>query len=138
MSRRTFLPRPAAWLASLALALGLTAPAHADDALARFPSLHGDSVVFEAHGNLWEVSRNGGEARRLTAEPGYDLMPRFSPDGKWIAFTGQYEANTDVYVIRLRAARLVASPSTPTWWTEHRNAGDRTTWCWAGRRTRRT
>ncbi|MFI4967301.1 MAG: S41 family peptidase [Gammaproteobacteria bacterium] len=99
MSRRTFFSRPAAWLASLGLALGLALPAHADDALARYPSLHGNDVVFEAHGNLWEVSRSGGEARRLTAEPGYDMMPRYSPDGKWIAFTGQYQANTDVYVI---------------------------------------
>ena len=99
MSRRTFLPRPAAWLAFLGLGLACVAPAHADEALARFPSLHGDNVVFEAHGNLWEVSRSGGEARRLTSEPGYDLMPRFSPDGKWIAFTGQYQANNDVYVI---------------------------------------
>ena len=56
-------------------------------------------MVFEAHGNLWKVSRNGGQAERLTAEPGYDLMPRYSPDGKWIAFTGQYQGNTDVYVI---------------------------------------
>src|SRR6185312_9197352 len=99
MSRCTSLPRPAAWLASFALAVAAAVPAHADEAMGRFPSLHGDSVVFEAHGNLWEVSRNGGEARRLTSEPGYDMMPRYSPDGKWIAFTGQYQANNDVYVI---------------------------------------
>jgi tricorn protease len=65
----------------------------------RFPTLHGDSVVFEAHGNLWRVSRAGGLAGRLTAEPGYDLMPRFSPDGSRIAFTASYQGNQDVYVI---------------------------------------
>jgi tricorn protease len=89
--------RHAAWL--VALGLALAGPAQAGDTLARFPTLHGDSVVFEAHGNLWKVSRTGGQAVRLTADPGYDVMPRYSPDGKWIAFTGQYQANTDVYVI---------------------------------------
>jgi tricorn protease len=92
--------RHPAW--SLGLVLGLAClaqSAQAGEAFARFPSLHGDSIVFEAHGNLWKVDRKGGTAQRLTAEPGYDLMPRYSPDGKWIAFTGQYEANTDVYVI---------------------------------------
>ena len=55
--------------------------------------------MFEAHGNLWAVNRAGGPAHRLTSEPGYQLMPRFSPDGRWIAFTGQYQGNRDVYVI---------------------------------------
>src|SRR5690348_7586187 len=98
MSRRTLLGRSAAWLALIALGLAATA-AEADPALARFPTLHGNSIVFEAHGNLWRVDRQGGRAERLTADPGYDLMPRYSPDGKWIAFTGRYQANTDVYVI---------------------------------------
>ena len=83
-------------LGILALAAGT---ARANDTLMRFPTLHGDSVVFEAHGNLWEVNRAGGTARRLTTDSGYDLMPRYSPDGQWIAFTGQYQGNTDVYVI---------------------------------------
>ncbi len=67
--------------------------------LMRFPTLHNNNIVFEAYGNLWEVSRNGGTATRLTTDPGYDLMPRFSPDGRWIAFTGNYQGNQDVYVI---------------------------------------
>src|SRR5438034_697063 len=65
----------------------------------RFPTLHGSAIVFEAHGNLWQVSRGGGVASRLTADPGYDLMPRFSPDGSSIAFTGFYQGNQDVYVM---------------------------------------
>ncbi|MGH8146245.1 MAG: S41 family peptidase [Rhodanobacteraceae bacterium] len=81
----------------LAPAFALTA--HASNTLMRYPTLHGNSVVFEAHGNLWEVNRAGGTAWRLTSDPGFDIMPRFSPDGKWIAFTGQYRGNTDVYVI---------------------------------------
>lgn len=98
MSRSSYI-RQLAWALALASGISLTAPAQADATLARYPTLHGDAVVFEAHGNLWQVSRNGGTAVRLTSEPGYDMMPRYSPDGKWIAFTGQYQANTDVYVI---------------------------------------
>ncbi|MCE9580101.1 MAG: PDZ domain-containing protein [Deltaproteobacteria bacterium] len=91
--------------AALALTIGilLAAPgaarAQADQTLMRFPTMHGDRIVFVAHGNLWEVARTGGTARRLTADPGDDLLPRFSPDGKWIAFTASYQGNQDVYVI---------------------------------------
>ncbi|HXI04170.1 MAG TPA: S41 family peptidase [Candidatus Saccharimonadales bacterium] len=95
------MKQPLLATAGLALVL-LAAPVPARSAtnlLPRFPTLHGDTIVFEAAGNLWSVSRDGGTARRLTADPGFDMMPRFSPDGKWIAFTGQYEGNTDVYVI---------------------------------------
>jgi len=77
--------------------------AHAADAgnatLMRFPTLYRDTIVFEAHGNLWQVSREGGVATRLTADPGFDLMPRFSPDGRRIAFTASYQGNRDVYVM---------------------------------------
>ncbi len=86
-------------LPALALLALVAGTAQAGDTLMRYPTLHGDSVVFEAHGNLWEVNRAGGTARRLTTDPGFDIMPRFSPDGQWIAFTGQYRGNTDVYVI---------------------------------------
>ncbi len=82
----------------LALAAGLTQAAGAG-ALMRFPTLHGDQVVFVAYGNLWQVPRSGGVASRLTADPGNDLMPRYSPDGRWIAFTASYQGNQDVYVI---------------------------------------
>lgn len=88
--------------ALLAVAAGFAtcAGAHAHDwTFMRFPTLHGSTVVFEAHGNLWQVGRWGGVASRLTADPGYDLMPRFSPDGRFIAFTGFYQGNQDVYVI---------------------------------------
>jgi tricorn protease len=83
------------------MALCIASPSLADEAatLMRFPTLHGDNIVFEAHGNLWRVNRTGGTAVRLTSEPGYEVMPRYSPDGRWIAFTGHYQGNSDVYVI---------------------------------------
>ncbi len=52
-----------------------------------------------AHDNLWSVSRGGGTAVRLNADEGRDVMPRFSRDGRWIAFTGEYQGNRDVYVM---------------------------------------
>ncbi len=74
----------------------LSAPQHA---LMRFPTLHGKTIAFEAGGNLWQVGIGGGAATRLTADPGYDQLPRFSPNGQWIAFTGEYSGQTDVYVM---------------------------------------
>ncbi len=67
--------------------------------LVRYPTLYGRTVVFEAGGNLWKIDRQGGVATRLTSESGFDFAPHFSPNGQWIAFTGWYEGNTDVYVI---------------------------------------
>jgi tricorn protease len=86
-------------LLAAAATLALASNASALNELPRFPTLHGDSVVFVAGGNLWKVNRAGGTAVRLTSDPGQDLTPRFSPDGRWIAFTAGYQGNRDVYVI---------------------------------------
>ena len=65
----------------------------------RFPDLHGDKVVFTYAGDLWTAPADGGTASRLTAHPGLELFAKFSPDGKQIAFTGQYDGDEQVYVI---------------------------------------
>ena len=67
--------------------------------LMRFPAIHDNQVVFSYTGNLYTVDANGGTARKLTSSPGYEMFARFSPDGKNIAFTGQYDGNTEVYVM---------------------------------------
>ncbi|HKF59323.1 MAG TPA: PDZ domain-containing protein [Blastocatellia bacterium] len=67
--------------------------------LLRFPDISGNSIVFTYAGDLWSVSRSGGAARRLTSNPGSEDFPKYSPDGRWIAFTGDYDGNRDVYVI---------------------------------------
>ncbi len=67
--------------------------------LLRYADISKDRVVFAYGGDLWIASREGGDARRLTSHDGDELFPKFSPDGKWIAFTGQYDGNDDVYVI---------------------------------------
>jgi tricorn protease len=66
--------------------------------LAHSPTLGKTQVVFAYGGYLWSVPREGGDARQLTTG-GHEGAPVFSPDGKWIAFTGQYDGNIDVFVI---------------------------------------
>jgi tricorn protease len=67
--------------------------------LLRHPTVSRESVAFEYAGDLWIVSRSGGQARRLTATQGLEIDPYFSPDGSQIAFSGTVAGNTDVYVI---------------------------------------
>ena len=77
---------------------GVTAKAE-EARLLRFPTTNGSEIVFTYAGDLYKVSANGGEAKRLTSHLGYEMFPRFSPDGKQVAFTGQYDGNTEVYAI---------------------------------------
>lgn len=74
-------------------------PSGAQTKLLRFPDIHDDKVVFTYGGDLWLAATSGGTAMRLTAHPGLELFAKFSPDGKWIAFTGQYDGDEQVYVI---------------------------------------
>ena len=67
--------------------------------LLRQPDIHGDTVAFVYAGDLWLASSKGGDARRLTSDPGMEYFPKFSPDGKWIAFTGDYSGSRQVFVI---------------------------------------
>ena len=80
----------------------------------RFPTVSGDSIVFSFAGDLFTVPLAGGTARRLTSHEGYEAFPRFSPDGKWIAFTGEYDGNREVYLIPAGGGvpkRLTYTPS---------------------------
>src|SRR6267143_31646 len=81
------------------IALTLAADARAETRLLRFPDIHGDRVAFCYAGDIWTAPAGGGTAVRLTAHPGIEQFPKFSPDGKWIAFTGQYDGDEQVYVI---------------------------------------
>jgi tricorn protease len=71
----------------------------AETKLLRFPDIHGDKVAFTYGGDLWTAPSTGGTATRLTAHPGLEVFAKFSPDGKWIAFTGQYDGDEQVYVM---------------------------------------
>lgn len=65
----------------------------------RFPNVKNDNVVFSYAGDLYTVQIHGGIARRLTSHIGDELFAKYSPDGKYIAFSGQYDGNTEVYII---------------------------------------
>ncbi len=72
----------------------------ADVRLMRYPHIHGDEVIFTYASDLWVSKVDGDQpARRLTSHPGLEYRARFSPDGKWVAFSGQYDGGTDVYVM---------------------------------------
>ncbi len=70
-----------------------------ENKLMRFPTIHGDQVVFSYAGNLYTVAKEGGIARQLTSDDGLEIFAKFSPDGSQIAFTGQLDGNTEVYTI---------------------------------------
>lgn len=81
------------------LCAGAVSAASAQTKLLRFPDIHGDKVVFTYAGDLWTAGTNGGTATRLTAHPGIEVFAKFSPDGNWLAFTGQYDGDEQVYVV---------------------------------------
>ena len=86
-------------LLMLAFACTTSGQDMAEGRLMRFPDIYKDKIVFMYGGDLWLASSAGGEARRITADAGRELFPKFSPDGKWIAFTAQYDGNFNVYVM---------------------------------------
>lgn len=81
--------------------------------LLRTPTVDKTHIVFAYASDLWIVDRTGGVARRLTSAPGVERVPRLSPDGKWVAFTGDYAGNQDVYVVGIDGGeprRLTSHP----------------------------
>ena len=126
MNRSNFRLNALLWLAVAAFACLAASPAKAQSAVAadaepsgpthllRFADISKDRVVFAYAGDLWIASREGGSARRLTSNVGEELFPKFSPDGKWVAFTGEYDGNPNVYVISAEGGepkRLTFHPS---------------------------
>ena len=67
--------------------------------LLRMPTVSATEIAFAYANNIWTVDRAGGMARRITSFQGQTTNPHFSPDGKWIAFSGEYAGNVDVYVV---------------------------------------
>ncbi|HPJ63431.1 PDZ domain-containing protein [Lentimicrobium sp.] len=85
----------------MVLAISLSAGVKAmDDArLLRFPDINKNLVAFVYAGDIWTVSANGGEAKRLTSHEGLELFPKISPDGNWIAFSAEYSGSRQIWVM---------------------------------------
>jgi len=84
---------------SLLAIIALSSTAQQEARLLRFPAIHGNQIVFTYAGDLYTVDKAGGTARKLTSSVGYEMFARFSPNGKNIAFTAQYDGNTEVYLM---------------------------------------
>jgi tricorn protease len=102
--------------ASLLLTLSLPAVAIGleECKLLRQPDIQGDRIVFVYAGDLWTVGRGGGVAARLTAHAGVEIWPKLSPDGRSVAFTGEYDGNLDAFTIPAEGGepkRLTFHPS---------------------------
>ncbi|MEO8432485.1 MAG: PDZ domain-containing protein [Acidobacteriota bacterium] len=86
-----------------------------DTRLLSEPAISADRIAFIYAGDLWTCDRSGRDVRRLTADVGAESGPAFSPDGRWIAFSAQYEGNIDVYVVAAEGGvprRLTWHPGT--------------------------
>ena len=105
-----------------------TAPS--ETRLLRFPDLHGNRVAFTYAGDIWLAPADGGTATQLTTHPGVELFARFSPDGRWVAFTGQYDGDEQVYVVPVEGGvprqltyYPAIGPLPPRWGYDHQVYG---------------
>ncbi|OCW97566.1 S41 family peptidase [Alishewanella sp. HH-ZS] len=99
------------------LALCGTAMASEGSRLLRQPDISANHLVFVYGGDLWLANRDGSSPRQLTNHPAAEFAPKFSPDGKWIAFSASYDNNTDVYLMPVSggpAQRLTWHPGADT------------------------
>ncbi len=75
------------------------------------PAISGSHIAFVYDRDLWIAERDGANPRRLTSHPGRERSPRFSPNGQWLAFTGEYDGNSDVFVVSVAGG----APRRMTW-----------------------
>ncbi|HYV00155.1 MAG TPA: PDZ domain-containing protein [Pyrinomonadaceae bacterium] len=122
MLNRSVLNRAIGPVAIIAFLFCAFSSANAQTKLLRFPDISGERVVFTYGGDLWTAPATGGSAIRLTSHPGMEVFGKFSPDGKWIAFTGQYDGDEQVYVVssgggvpRQLTFYPAKGPFTPRW-----------------------
>src|SRR5262249_56800985 len=86
-------------LVSLAALLAVPAVAAAQTRMLRTPTVSNTQIAFAYANNIWIVDRAGGNARRVTSFPGATENPKFSPDGKMLAFSAQYGGDVGVFVV---------------------------------------
>ena len=120
---------PGGLLAILIIGLCLFCPVGADEQtrLFRNPAIDKDHIAFVYANDIWVVARDGGDARRLTTAVGAETEPHFSPDGRSIAFSAQYDGNIDVYIVPFeggepRRMTWHPGPDTVSGWTHDGSA----------------
>ncbi len=102
------------WLAAPLFAVALAASPNGESTrLLRSPTVSAKQIAFAYANNIWVVDRTGGVARRLTSFQGQTTNPHFSPDGQWIAFSGEYAGNFDIYVVAVGRRRAEATDLAP-------------------------
>src|SRR5215831_12340780 len=99
MVRRTTAGLVPLSLFALAFAFAVAPAAAAPVRLARHPDYHAGKVTFSYLGDIWTANEDGSDPHRLTDNIGREVYPRFSPDGKWIAFSSNRYGNYDVFVM---------------------------------------
>ena len=98
---------------TLLVLLSVLVSAQEQTLLLRQPSLSEKLISFVYGGDIWLANLDGTQPRRLTSHPAVESDPKFSPDGKWLAYSARYENNIDVYVVSVsggQAARLTWHP----------------------------
>ncbi len=99
-----------------------------------YPDIHNNKIVFTYEGDLWLVNSSGGEATRITTAPGDEYAAKFSPDGKWIAFTGHYDGPACIYIIPSEGGipkRITYNPGgdqTVTWTSDSKRVVFKSFW----------
>jgi len=106
--------RTAFWRNTGLLVFGLIGATQADTRLLRFPDLSATQIAFVYAGDIYLVGRDGGNAVRLTAHPGQELYPKFSPDGQWLAFSAEYSGTRQVHVMAVTGG----APRQLTWYSD--------------------
>ncbi len=99
------------WLALSSILVAAPSAAAGTRGYYRYPTVHGDTVVFTSEGDLWRVDLDGGAAQRLTSHHGQETHAHISPDGRTVAFSAQYDGSTEVYVMPADGGR----PRRLTW-----------------------
>src|SRR6476659_6292038 len=97
MVRRAYLAAVVTGL--LVLALGTASQTSAPIRLARQPDYHAGKIAFSYLGDIWTANEDGSSPQRVSDHRGHEMYPRFSPDGRWIAFSSNRYGNNDVFVV---------------------------------------
>ncbi len=113
--------RKASFCAVLALLLVATAASAAPVRLARTPDYHAGKIAFSYLGDIWVVNEDGSSPQRVTINTAREVNPRFSPDGRWIAFSSNRYGNNDVFVVAVTGG-------TPRRLTYHTGADEVVAW----------